>query len=520
MLRGQRRSAVLGRRRSASGLVPLHGRVVFYGDGIASEGAASGDANAPTIALALMGGRLRGAVGWQQAKSGGDMETTYARRGYTIGQQADLIVICSMGHNPETDGSGAIFGYDPAVNPTLITKWKRNVQAVFDGCPAAKLVVWTTCYSSGGSEPYRAQITAAQQAFVTALGARATLFNAHAVFDPLTMANDGIHPNELGGLALGTALAAVIDPLVAPASRAAILGDTGATADHGANLSATYALPGTSGTKSGTVAPTGAYATGRTLANNLVNGSAVAVAASKDSSPGSYEKQIVALSGTPAARNTVLQYSSANIALTGAAPGDYYEMLCELVVDNGAGGAPAGLHAWGANLGTFAGIGNGAATFGTDRAAPLDIVVRAPPTPIFGASTTAGTIVTTRWSATALTARTILSREIVRRVELSAYAAPLYLGTDGLAGSNHLCRITGTATVGSTLRGDPGKWSGGALDFSGRQWFRDGVAIGGASGWAYVVTSDDSGRTLSFGPNPTNAFGSETTTRSAGLAIA
>lgn len=524
MLRGQRRSAVLARRSRGSGLVPLHGRVVFYGDGIASEGAAPGDANAPIVALALMNGRVRGAVGWMQAKSGGDMDTTFARRDHTAAQKADLVVLTSMGHNPETDGSGTLLSADPASSPVLFAKWKRNVQYQFDNlAPAARMVVWTTCYSTG-IEPYRVQVTAAQQAFIATLGARVTVFNAHAVFDPVTMANDGIHPNQLGGIALGTALAAVLDTVVTPASRDAILADTGASDQHGPNLDTDWAMTGTSGSKVGTLAPVGSYAAGKAITNSLVNGTGVAITCTKDAAPGSYERQVVQIAGTPAARNTISQSDTGTIALTGTGPGDYVEMLCECIIDDGAGGPPIGLHSWGAAPGSFGQLSNSGvvANYSADRVSRLDIVVRTPPLPIFGTSGAgqANPAVTTRWSQVALTGRTILSRPILRRIEIAAYAVPYYMGNDALTASNHLCRITGTATVGSTLRGDPGKWSGGAIGWAARAWYRDGAAIPGATDWTYVVQAADSGHVLTFGPNPANAYGSETVTRSAGVTIA
>jgi hypothetical protein len=55
--------------------------------------------------------------------------------------------------------------------------------------------------------------------------------------------------------------------------------------------------------------------------------------------------------------------------------------------------------------------------------------------------------------------------------------------------------ITGSATVGSELTADPGVWSPSPTSFS-YQWFRNGVAITGATGATHDVTSDDYGTSL------------------------
>jgi hypothetical protein len=505
---------------------PLHSRILFYGDGTFSEGAAPGEANAPTRLLALMNGRVRGTVGWMQAKSGGTMATTWDRRAFAISQQPDIVVVTSMGHNPEAEG-GSLLTTDPAVDPTCLDRWKRNVRGIVDGCPSALVIVCTTLYSTG-SEPYRAAISAAQADFVAELGSRVHLCDTAAVYDPTIHGYDGIHPNNLGGGVLADAMFAVLDPLVETLPRASLLGQTGAAGDFGANLDPDYLFAGASGALAGTVlpvagSPNAGYATGQKITNNLVNGSGVAVTVTKDAADdGGFRTQIVTVAGTPAAANTIAQADGANLALTGGSPGTFFEALLEVVVDDGAGGAPVGFRGWNLALGALATIGSSAAVANqtTDRPSKFDAVIRVPAKPCFGTATASvNRTLTTRWSPLALAGRIRISRSIIRQTELTAYAAPAYVGGDGIMGSNYQLRITGTATVGSTLRGDPGCWSGGALAFA-PQWYRDGVAIDGETGWTHVAVAADGGHTLTFRPRPSNGFGSDTATASAGVAIA
>jgi hypothetical protein len=509
-----------------SSLRPVGARILFYGDGTFSDGAAAGEANAPTRLLALMNGRVRAAVGWMQCKSGGTMATTWDRRSFAIVQQADIVVVTSMGHNPEVEG-GALLSVDPAVTPLYLDRWKRNVQAIVDGCPSATIVVCTTLYSAV-AEPYRAAVTAAQIAFVAGLGGRVHLCDTAAVYDPTIHGYDGIHPNNLGGGVLAAAMFAVLDPLVETVTRTALLAQTAASGDFGANLDPDYLFAGTGGALAGTVlpvagSPNGGYASGQKITNNLVNGSGVAVTVTKDATDdGGFRTQIVTVTGTPSAANTIAQADGANLALTGGTPGTFFEALLEVIVDDGAGGAPVGFRGWGLLLGSLGSIGNSGslANQSSDRPTKLDAVIRMPAKPCFGSATASvNRAFTTRWSAVALTGRIRISRSIIRQTELVAYAAPAHLGSDGIMGANYGLRITGTATVGSTLRGDPGCWSGGGLSFA-PQWYRDGVAIDGATGWTWVAVAADSGHTLTFRPCPSNAFGADTTTASTGVAVA
>jgi hypothetical protein len=77
--------------------------------------------------------------------------------------------------------------------------------------------------------------------------------------------------------------------------------------------------------------------------------------------------------------------------------------------------------------------------------------------------------------------------------------------------------ITGTVTVGSTLTGDSGSWSGDPTSYA-YQWSRcdenggSCAAIGGATAQTYLLKQVDAGTTLRFTASATNSAGSTTAT--------
>ena len=68
----------------------------------------------------------------------------------------------------------------------------------------------------------------------------------------------------------------------------------------------------------------------------------------------------------------------------------------------------------------------------------------------------------------------------------------------GVIGSLTVPRITGTARVGSTLRGTTGTWTN-TPDTYDYQWYRDGELIDGETEITYVLTEEDLGSTLALG---------------------
>lgn len=64
--------------------------------------------------------------------------------------------------------------------------------------------------------------------------------------------------------------------------------------------------------------------------------------------------------------------------------------------------------------------------------------------------------------------------------------------------------ITGTAQSGQTLTGAPGTVARGTV--TGRQWRRNGVAIGGATNATYDLVPADVGAVITFVVTATNAL--------------
>ena len=67
--------------------------------------------------------------------------------------------------------------------------------------------------------------------------------------------------------------------------------------------------------------------------------------------------------------------------------------------------------------------------------------------------------------------------------------------------------ITGTAQVGGTLTATNGTWGGTATITYTHQWYRNGVAIDGATGTTRVLAAADLGTRISVVVTGTNAIG-------------
>lgn len=67
--------------------------------------------------------------------------------------------------------------------------------------------------------------------------------------------------------------------------------------------------------------------------------------------------------------------------------------------------------------------------------------------------------------------------------------------------------ITGTTEVGETLTTTNGTWTGTPAPTFTRQWYRDGVAIAGATALTYVLVADDLGAMIDVVVTATNLNG-------------
>jgi len=518
---------------------PSGALITFWGDGVNSEGAAPGMRNWPTWALASFNGRVMPSEGWMQCKSGETLDGVFARRDAAVKQAPEIFVYASDGHNDGLYSSGYA---------TQLTKWVRNAQFAIDNLPSTTRIVMTIPLTSavagestGGdwrmivSNLIREQVATWQAIH----GARIILFDTLAAiggfgpWDHTTMSNDAdrTHPNALGGWTLGKMFFALMDGQVAAATVEDILAATTATTRRGANLHPDRLLSGTTGTRSGAIAPTGSYATGQRITNNLANGTGIAVACSKSAQTG-YEQQLAAVSGTPAATQTIVQDDTANITLTGIGPGDYCAFMVRARMDDGTTGFPAGLNNFGFALGSIGNLSTtsdlAAAGLPSSIGAVDQVWVCAPKASFANNTAVANPVFTTRYSAVAINTRITFERPQLFKLYLNARTAPWYFGNDTILGTNYRIRLTGTgvsgegfasngtitaATVG-TVRVEPGSWSGGGLTFT-RVMRRNGAVVSGAfsTGWTYAMAGQVlAGDVIAIDVIATNSLGSATRT--------
>ena len=515
--------------------------ITFWGDGVNSEGAAQGLANWPSVALAKSGGALSPSEAWMQCKSGDTLTVQYNRRLCATKQAPDIFVVASAGHN---DGIYASSYATPLAN------WTTNGQFAIDNLPSSTIIVFTTPLTSavaaetlGGAwattvgNLIRAQVAAWQATY----GSRIMLFDTfvsyggYGPWDHTIHSNDAdkTHPNALGGYTVGSMFWEFIKTYCTTQTKEAVLADTASKTWRGANIYAEYALSGTAGAKSGTVAPTGNVATTHTLTNNLTNGTSVAVTAAKVAQSG-YDQQTIDITGTPAATQTVRFARTSNMTVTGCSPGAYFAVLAGVKIkkSSGAGGAVA-LNNIGISFGSIGSLFSGAVDLGARGMGTLteeiDWVVVCPPRASYANDTAvAPTQFDFRFGASAMDTQVTIERPQVFQLYTNARAAPWYIGEDTIQTSNYLIRATGTGVTGNgypsagtitaatvaTIRLEPGSWSGGNLTFS-RVMKKNGVVVSGAfsSAWTYnasgTLTASD---TVTFEITATNSFGSETRT--------
>jgi hypothetical protein len=78
--------------------------------------------------------------------------------------------------------------------------------------------------------------------------------------------------------------------------------------------------------------------------------------------------------------------------------------------------------------------------------------------------------------------------------------------------------IAGNTTIGSTLTGSDGTWTG-AISIT-HQWTRNGVALAGETGSSHVVVHADQGGPVAFKITATNASGSTFTSAAVSIPAA
>jgi hypothetical protein len=80
--------------------------------------------------------------------------------------------------------------------------------------------------------------------------------------------------------------------------------------------------------------------------------------------------------------------------------------------------------------------------------------------------------------------------------------------------------ISGTATVGQTLTGAPGTWTGREAPALSYRWLRDDVAIAGAVALTYDLVVADQGAAIKFEVTGTNWTAAVVATSAATAAVA
>lgn len=478
-------------RRAQAALAPIGSQIVFWGDGTMAENSTPGLRCPITWTMFYLCGRVMPSPAYMQAGSGGDLDTFYARRMTAIRQKADIAVFTSQGHN---DG---LMSTDPDLNPAILNKWKRNLDVWIDGNSGAYAIpVCSTLGSTVSGETQasnanpgltrRQRVWQLQQAYVEAKADRRIYYVATGeAYDPPNMSMDSggfyTHMDERGGYAIGFGvLGPAIGARVVAATKEDVLQmlyDGTYPGLVGGNIDGFGSLTGSGGTKT---AATGSYANGKVLTNNL--GGTSVVTASKDVVAGR-ERQIVTITGTPAAEGNILQTATSNVVVS-ATPGRHALLSVGLAIDNGSGGAPVGLKGLQGAFGNYGIIGRVQDSAGLSGpvANRIDTILMVPPKAFYSSSTQYGAkpACDTRWANAALTGRTVLDRMSLRLIDTRTRSAPGYIGNDTIQNDTAKLSLTGTLTSGAgTLRLEPGAWAPYGLteaDFMARRIYKGGGA--------------------------------------------
>ena len=523
---------------AAPALAAIGSQIGIWSDGVMSEGACPGARNAFLWTLSYLNGRCLPAPGYMQGKSGGDMNTCLARLPYTTVQMWDIAVMGSMGHN---DG---LMNTDPDLDPTNTNLWKSNLIAFVAANPNAKYIpVCSTLPSQVGGETQAIynKVWAIQQAAVTACAdARVFYVATGEAFNPATMiagGGDTAHPNVLGGYTAGyLTIGPAIGAKIVAGSIATIQGmlqNTIYPGLSGGQLYSTNTLVGVAGSKAGTVVPTGEVATSHTLTNNLTNGTSVTVLASKSPpDPATPSTQVIDISGTPSAQNTVIFGTTATISVTGSTPGQYALFAATLTFDDGTGAAPVGLVQFSADFGNFGihGSSGALAGAGADIGWPTTTLMMVPPKPFFGGNGpfAASPRVLTRHSVINNDVEKTINSPTLHLISTRSQSPAQYIGGDSITGANYLLRLTGTLASGvGTLRVEPGAWCPYGLtnaDFSARRIYKGSSATIGSgtlvatltgATWTWTTSGISGGDTLWAEVDAISGTGSTHTERSA-----
>lgn len=482
-------------------------------------------------------GIARLALGGDQGIAGNTISEYSARFQYTTGQAGDVTFIL-VAHNSINLGSAAV--------NTQLDALKATHEAAR---PTGYLIFATEPPSAAipPSDPDLLAVNAHIAAYDGTNNGYTKYCDFFTGFDYATMTYSAsgdvnIHPNQVGAAFLATRAAAVLSPIITPASIETVLDDITATGDHGADTcppdshNMTFT---TGGVKAGTgsASITGDVADKFTLTNNTTCAIACTI-----ETIGSYNRQILDITGTGVTEGYIeyrtTSASGARAAIN-AVPGDVTESLWGHSLSHSDGSAtPLGLLQHGASLPTsLAGYSLSLYTSAESRVgaaqafAMLNHIARTYPKVAPVAGNNVNPTFGIRVSGN-VNIRLILWKPIVRKTELTAYAVPFYMGTDGIMGPDATVLFRSTLANGVAASIQSGAWSGGGLTWGSARVYLGGS--GGAAGigtgtliatvartsagwpWTAVVTS---GQSYYVEIDVSNSFGSGTA-RSAAAKVA
>lgn len=107
----------------------------------------------------------------------------------------------------------------------------------------------------------------------------------------------------------------------------------------------------------------------------------------------------------------------------------------------------------------------------------------------------------------------------LHRIGSAVTTEPGVLGGAAIPVNTVAPTISGTATVGNTLTGNPGTWTGTPTPVLTYQWLGDDVALSGETALTLVLTSSHTGMVIKFQVTGTNAHGSDVGTSAGTSAV-
>jgi hypothetical protein len=472
-------------------LAPVGARIVFGGHSKVSIVSARYICAFAYWTITKLGGLARLALGGDQGIAGNTIAQYDARLQYTTEQVGDITFILIV-HNSLNLGH-------VTVNAQL-----DALKAELEAANPTKYLIFATEPPSAAIPPTDSDlllVNAHIAAYDGTNGGFTKYCDFFTGFDYATMTYSAsgdvnIHPNQVGAAFLAGRAQAVIAPLIPATPIETILDDITATGDHGADTCPpeTHNMTFTTGgVKAGTGSAniTGDVADKFTLTNNTTCNIACSI-----ETIGSYNRQILDITGTGVTEGYIeFRTTSAAGARApiNAVVGDVTESLWghSLSQTDGAS-APVGLLQHGAVLPTsLAGYSLGQYTSAESRVsgaqafAMLNHVARTYPKVAPAAGNNVNPTFGVRVSGNVNT-RLILWKPIVRKTELVAYAAPLYLGSDGIMGTDGATQtdsevaFRGSLTNGVAAAFQSGAWSGGGITYGNMRVYQGGTA--GATG--------------------------------------